>query len=228
MLLGDVEIDSIIDDKHEQECARALPFLHKEIVEDPAINVIMIAQRFDLFYDGRGFLNTDRQIMFKDAEGRVIDEHTAYFRERLVDTIERFRAAGKMPVILKQVPILGNINDCMWEPRLKGWLSHERTCTIDRGFIEKWQQESIDFIDQLSASLQIPSYDPFPEIDSPLCDDRVIYANQDHLNPYGYQLLIPSFHRQMDVIFAGGSRADGALDNRQDQQEKGQGRNAGD
>jgi len=231
MLLGDVEIDSIIDDKHEQECARALPFLQTEIVGDPAINVVMIAQRFDLFYDGRGFLNTDRQIMFKDAEGRVIADHTTYFRERLTDTLERLRAAGKIPVILKQVPILGNINDCMWEPRLKSWLSRERSCALDRGFIETWQQESIDFVDQISDSLQIPSYDPFPEIGSPLLDGTVIYANQDHLNPFGYQLLIPSFQRAMDALFPDGIQGDNAadaLDMRRDQSDEVQESDAGD
>ncbi|MCB2214969.1 MAG: acyltransferase [Desulfobulbaceae bacterium] len=231
MLLGDVEIDSIIDDKHEQHCARALPFLQAEIVEDPAIKVVMIAQRFDLFYDGKGFLNTDRQIMFKGADGRIIVDHTTYFRERLIDTVERLRAAGKTPIILKQVPILGNINDCLWEPRLKRWLAQERSCTIDRGFIEKWQQESIYFVDQLSASLQIPSYDPFREIDSPLLDGTVIYANQDHLNPFGYQLLIPSFHREMDVVLASGDRTDSGVEGRNEQRdrpEKGEEHAAGD
>ncbi|MBE0585779.1 MAG: acyltransferase, partial [Desulfofustis sp.] len=211
MLLGDVEIDSMIDDKHEQDCSRALPFLATEIVGDANVEIIMIAQRFDLFYNGKGFLNSDRQMMFKDPEGRTINDHTAYYQARLTDTVERIRAAGKLPVILKQVPILGNINDCNWEPRLKRWLSQERSCEIDRRFIEKWQRESIAFVDTFAAAQQVPVYDPFPAVESPLLDGINIYSNQDHLNPFGYHLLIPSFARAMDAIFSSQkpSRGDG-------------------
>lgn len=202
MLLGGVQIDSMIDDTHEKQCSIALPLFATEIVEDPDVEIIMFAQRFDLFHNGKGLLNTSRQMVFRDENGRAIQDHTAYYRQRLVATVAEIRAAGKEPVFLKQVPILGSINACDWQPRLKKWLSQERDCSFDEHFITLWQQPSIDFIDELVASRHVPVFDPFPYIDAPLQDGVNIYVNFDHLNVYGFQVLIPYFPYAMDTIMA--------------------------
>ena len=203
MLLGEVKIDSMMDDAHETQCAKALPLFAEEMVNDPDVEIVMLAQRFDLFHNGKGFLNSGRQIQFKDENSGAIKDHTGYYRDRLADTVDSIRKAGKEPVILKQVPILGSINACDWEPLAKKWLSRERECAFGTVFIETWQRPSIDFIDEFVETQDLAVLDPFPFFDEPLQDDINIYLNIDHLNVYGYQFLIPHFSGAMDSLMTG-------------------------
>ena len=54
MLIGDVSIKSLIDDEHAEQCKSALPAFKKGIVEDPNVELVLIAQRFDLLRYGLG------------------------------------------------------------------------------------------------------------------------------------------------------------------------------
>ncbi|BDD86213.1 acyltransferase family protein [Desulfofustis limnaeus] len=200
MLLGDVRIDSTIDAEHEEQCSAALPFFAEQVVTDPAVEMVLIAQRFDLFYDGKGYLNTNRRYFFKDESGGVIREHTEYFRDRLAETVAGIRALGKEVVLLKQVPLFGSIDACVWEPRLKSMLSRERLCQYDPSFIEKWQRPSITFVEEFARSHQVPVIDPFACLSSPLHGGVNIYGNIDHLNAHGFVALIPCISREMDVL----------------------------
>lgn len=203
MLLGEINMESRIDPSQTEQCNRALPFFQKEIVDNPRVRIILIAQRFDLFYDGRGYSSPTRQILFKGPDGAMIEEHTDYYRRQLEYTIEAIRAKGKEPVLLKQAPILGNMGDCKWEPLLKQWTGARRDCTFDRDFIKRWQQPSIDFIDQVAARHRVMTYDPFPALPSPLHGEINLYQNNDHLNPHGFQRLIPSFAQAMKAFAPG-------------------------
>ncbi len=200
MLLGDVHIQSTINDQHEQNCEAALPLFRTEVVEDPSVKLVLIAQRFDLFYDGKGYLNTTRAVIFKDGKGRVMRDHTGYYEDQLSSTVEEIKKAGKKVVILKQVPLMASEEACDWQPRLKKWFSQERVCQYDTKFIDKWQRPSIDFIDSFTKSHQVDVFDPFPYFDGPLQNGINIYRDQDHLNEFGFQFLVPYFAQAMDEI----------------------------
>lgn len=203
MLLGEIDMESRIDPSQTEQCNKARPFFQKEIVDNPRVRSILLAQRFDLFYDGRGYSSPTRQILFKGPDGAVIEGHADYYRRQLVRTIETIRAKGKEPVILKQVPILGNMGDCKWVPMLKQLDGAPRDCAFDRAFIKRWQQPSIDFIDQVATHHRVMTYDPFPALPSPLHGEINLYQNNDHLNPHGFQRLIPSFTEAMNAIAPG-------------------------
>ncbi len=200
MLLGEVHIQSTINDQHEKTCEVALPLFKTEIVEDPLVEIVLIAQRFDLFYDGKGYLNTTRAITFKDGKGRVVRDHTGYYEARLSYTVKEIQKTGKKVIILKQVPLMASEEACDWEPRLKKWFLQKRSCDFDTEFTNKWQQPSIDFIDRFARSHQVDVFDPVPYFDGPLQNGINIYRDQDHLNEYGFLFLVPSFAKEMDRI----------------------------
>lgn len=202
MLLGGVRIKSNITQGHEKHCEIALPLFDSQIVNDPNVEYILIAQRFDLLHNGKGYLNTTRMITFKDDKGRVVEDHTRYYDDRLSFTVKAVRDAGKDLVLLKQVPLLGSIKACNWEPFLKKWFNQERSCSYDPSFIKKWQQPSIDFIDKFSAVHQVEIFDPMPYFTSPLQDGFNLYNDQDHINERGALFLTPFFEKEMDAIVA--------------------------
>ena len=203
MLLGDVHIQSTIDDTHEKGCEIALPLFKSQIVDDPKVELILIAQRFDLFYDGKGYSNTVRTMTFKDSDGGVVKDHFGYYKDQLSYTVNTIQKTGKKLIILKQVPIFGNIDACNWEPRIKKLFSKERICEYDIEFIKKWQQPSIDFIDNFSATHHIEVFDPMPVFDTPLQNGVNLYFNKDHLNNYGFEFLVPHFEEFMRGISTG-------------------------
>ncbi len=200
MLLGDVRIRSKIAPDHEPQCKRALPLFASRIMKDPDIKLILIAQRFDLFFDGISPPKYSRQIHFIDEDGNTIRDHTDYYRNQFSYTVKKIREAGKEPIILKQVPLFKNVNACQWEPLIKKILSRGRDCSYETNFIEKWQKPSIDFIDQFAATHQLKAYDPAPYLDSPLQEESSIYKDLDHLNNYGIHFLIPDFVASMNKI----------------------------
>lgn len=203
MLLGEVKIESVVIEEIESLCTQALPFFASEIVANPRVTTILIAQRFDLYYTGKGFLATERHLFFKDQNGKRIENYTGYYRERFVDTLQQIRAAGKEPVIMKQAPLFNAVSSCAWEPRLKKIFSQARDCAYDRQFIEKWQGESSAFLNEIAAQEHIAVFDPSLSMPEPLHNNINMYIDIDHLNEYGCQFLLPSFTEAMDRLMAG-------------------------
>lgn len=205
MLDNEITMESRIDPGHAEQCKNAHPLFRSEFLDNPQVKIILLAQRFDLFYNGQGYSSPVKQIIFKDANGSAIENHTYYYRRQLAHTIETIRAKGKEPVLLKQVPILGGMGDCEWQPMLKKLLGAQRECAFDEGFIRTWQQPSIDFIDAFASEHRIKTFDPFPALPSPLHGHVSLYANNDHLNAHGFQQLIPLFLRAMEDLGLGGN-----------------------
>lgn len=202
MLVGDVRIKSNIEESHERECKRVLPFFEKYIVKSERIQLILIAQRFDLFYNGKGYLQNSWKITFSDKEGKVVPDHSNYYREHFGSTVDAIREADKDLIVLKQVPLMSNIKSCNWEPRLKKLFKKERVCSYDNEFIETWQTPSVEFIDDLTAQHQVAVFDPTPYFKSPIQNGVNIYQNSDHLNIYGHHYMIDPFGDAMDEIVA--------------------------
>ena len=200
MLLGDVRIRSLIEDGHGKLCEDSVSLFETQIVNDPRVKVILLAQRFDLFHNGKGYLDATRKITFKNANGRVVKNHTGYYRDQLSYTAKTIQKMGKELIILKQVPIFSNIDACTWEPRLKKLFSQEKVCDYDTNFINKWQQPSIDFIDNFSTEYRIDVFDPASYINNPLQDGVILYKDSDHLNEDGSQFLVPYFDEAMNAI----------------------------
>ena len=201
MLLGGVHIKSTIAE-HERQCDSALPLLETQIVGDPHVELILIAQRFDLFYDGKGAFNTTRQITFKDSTESVVEDHTGYYDDRLSFTVNAIRKAGKDLVLLEQVPLFSGIQTCNWIPLLGKLSAQERSCSFDRGFIDRRQQPSIDFINKFASVHQVEIFDPMPYFSSPLVDGFNLYRDKDHINEHGSLFLTPFFEKEMNAIMA--------------------------
>jgi hypothetical protein len=202
MLLSRVDIKSTITKDHEIQCEMTLPLLERQIVDDPRIELILMAQRFDLFYDGKGYLHNTRMITFQDTAGRVVEDHTSYYYDQLSLTVDAIRKAGKDLVLLKQVPLFGSITSCNWEPILKKLFAQERSCSFDTGFIKKWQQPSIDFVDRFAAAHKVETIDPVPHFAEPLLNGINLYKDKDHLNQHGALFLALSFEKDMNAIVA--------------------------
>jgi peptidoglycan/LPS O-acetylase OafA/YrhL len=198
MLLGNIRIKSEFDRNHELQCERALPLFESRIVNDERVKLILIAQRFDLFFDGINYLKNTRQIYFIDEDGNTIQDHTGYYRNQFSYTVDKIRAADKEPIILKQVPLFSDINECHWKPLIKKIFSKERNCNYKASFIDKWQKPSVDFVNKFTADHQLKVFDPVPYLDSPLQYGSSIYQDIDHLNDYGNRFLISHFIESMD------------------------------
>ncbi len=200
MLLGDIRIDQgMFDDKYLRQCQNALPALQKHIVDDPRVAFILVAQRFDLFHDGKVHTNS-KMMSFKDSEDKIVENHTQYYRDQLTYTLKQIREAGKEMVILKQVPIFSDIDACNWQPRLKKLFSKERPCEYDTAFIDKWQKPSSDFIDEFALTHQVELFDPVHYFDSPLQNGINTYHDTDHLSEHGVRFMVPHFSEVMDGI----------------------------
>ncbi len=200
MLLGDVHIKSKIGASQENQCEIALPFFEKYIVGNPRIKLIFIAQRFDLFYNGKGYLRDSWQITFKDEEGTILSNHGEYYKDKFGFTVKSIRELGKEVVILKQVPLMKGGNSCNWQPLLKQLLKKEQLCSYDNGFIKRWQEKSVDFIDDLAARHHVAALDPTPFFTTPIQGGVNIYQNQDHLNRYGREYMVEHFGDAMNTI----------------------------
>ncbi len=201
IVVGDVHIKSTISKEHEKQCGVALQLFEHAIIEDPLVEFVLIAQRFDLFYDGIGYLNEPRAaITFRGSDGQAVADHTGYYKARLAATLEEIRGAGKEMILLKQVPIFNDIEYCKWEPRLRKIFSSERPCRYDWSFIDKWQQPSINFVDRFAANHQVETFDPMKYLQKPLSDGVNMYNDSDHMSQAGSLMLVPYFAREMDAI----------------------------
>ena len=203
IMLGDIHIESVYGEEHDEVCRRRISRLHTQIVDDPRVEIVLLAHRFDLFHTGIAYSNKDkRMITFTDNEGIEVKDHTSYYRSQLAGTLDRIREKGKELIILKQVPMFDGAKDCDWEPRIKKLLGKERICNFDTAFINKWQQPSIDFIDEFAATYNVAVFDPVPFFNGPLHYGINLYRDSDHLNIYGKQFLVPHFVKVMDEIMA--------------------------
>ena len=198
MLLGDVHIQSNLDERHEQQCNIGLPLLKTQIVDDPLVEVILIAQRFDLFFDGKGYGSTVRNVTFKDSHGTIVQDHTSYYKKQLSFTVEFIRETGKNVILLKQVPIFNNFEACHWQPLLKKLLAISRVCEYNQAFLSKWQEPSIHFIDTFAGEHRISVFDPALSMDSPIQNSVNIYRDQDHLNSHGSMFLVSKIGAFLD------------------------------
>jgi len=201
IMLGDIRVDSVFGEEHDQQCRQQVSQFKSQIVGDPRVEIVLIAHRFDLFYTGLSFANKSKPMLyFLDENGTKIKDHTEYYRSQLRGTVEAIRQEGKLPVIIKQVPIFDGAKDCDWEPLIKRLLYKERSCEFDPAFIARWQQPSIDFIDDFVAVYNVSALDPMPFFSSPLNEGRNLYRDRDHLNGYGKKFMVPGFVDAMDSI----------------------------
>jgi peptidoglycan/LPS O-acetylase OafA/YrhL len=202
-LVGDVRIKSSFGEKHEQQCRERSALITTEILSDPRVEIVLIAMRLDLFHTGLAYTNRKKpMVAFVDQEGHTVADHAEYFRSRLEETIRVIREKGKKVVIIKQVPLFIGAKDCDWQPLIKKIFNREKDCGFDPAFIRKWQQPSIDFIEEFSAIHDVPLLDLTPFFKKPLLDGINLYKDSDHLNEYGKHFLSPSFGRAMDEIMA--------------------------
>lgn len=199
-LLGEASIKSWTGDDTTEQCKRGIRAFQKGIVNDPNVEVVLIAQRQDLLYDGKGYLNTTRLIMFEDEHGDVIGDHTEYYRAQLQYTVDALRNSGKEVALLGQVPLFRNVEACNWRPHLKKLLSRERICSYDSEFIATWQQPSLSFIREFAEQNRVMYFDPFPHLDQPLINGVNIYKNADHLNDQGCLHLSAAVLEELDQL----------------------------
>jgi len=200
---GDVSIPrTIFVEKYTKRCERSLSLLRKNIVDDPRVEIVMMAQRYDLFYDGKGYLNNVKIITFKDQDGNVVKDHSRYYEGRLSETVDITKAAGKRVVLLKQIPINLGADSCDWQPLIFKMFNRERECEYDVGFISEWQQPSIDFIDKFCQDHELATFDPALIMDRPYYNGMNLYTDRDHLNEYGRSFLVPYFEQYMETLLA--------------------------
>ncbi|MFT5731336.1 MAG: peptidoglycan/LPS O-acetylase OafA/YrhL [Desulforhopalus sp.] len=201
IMLGDIRFGSVFGAKQAAQCSESVSRFKRHIVDDPRVKIVLIAHRFDLFHTGLSFANkTKPLIYFLDENGLKIKDHTAYYRSQLKGTVEAIRREGKLPVIMKQIPLFDGVKDCDWEPLIKRLLHKERSCEFDKPFIARWQQPSIDFIDDFVAVHNVPALDPMPFFSSPRHRGRNLYRDRDHLNEYGEEFMVPGVVDAMESI----------------------------
>ena len=201
MLLGDINFKSSFGEEHVEDCKQKNSLFHTEIVDNPRVEIVLIANRYDLFHTGIAYSNRKKRLItFQDNDGNNVKDHTSYYSAQLADTVDMIREKGKEPIIIKQVPIFISAKDCDWEPRINKILNKERVCDYDTAFIQKWQQPSIDFIDDFAATHKIAILDPVPFFDKPWHEGINFYVDSDHLSAYGKQFMVPHFVEALDEI----------------------------
>jgi peptidoglycan/LPS O-acetylase OafA/YrhL len=203
MLLGDVDLTTVFGEEHANDCKRKMSLFQTEIVDDPRVEIILIALRFDLFHTGIGYSSKTPMMTYIDAAGRKVKDQTGYFKERLSYTVDAIKKSGKEVILVKQVPLFNGARDCDWEPLINKVFGKQRACTYDTGFIEKWQQPSSEFVNEFAAAHHLAVLDPVPFFDGPLHEGINLYKDSDHLNMHGKRFLVPHFVHALDEIRAG-------------------------
>ena len=203
MLVGDITIRSLFDDKHAGQCSKALPNFTRAIVEDPRVELVVIAQRFDLFHDGISFESESPLMLFLDSTGKPIDNHTEYYLKRLQDTVQTLKDNGKEVILAGQVPLFKNVKECDWQPRLMKGVDWDKVCSYDQDFIETWQQRSRSSIREFANDNQVIYFDPFPYFDEPIRNGFNLYNDTDHLSHQGRLNLELDFSKILDQNSAG-------------------------
>jgi len=198
MLVGDVRIKSLIADEHAGQCEKALTNFERFIVGNPNVELVVIAQRFDLFLDGISYEGENRVIRFLDQEGRPILQHIDYFQERLQETVRTLKEQGKGVVLAGQVPLFRQVRECDWRPRLMKQNGWRQVCSFDDDFIETWQHQSRSFIQDFAVENEVFYFDPFPYFGEPVIDGYNLYRDVDHLSNRGEMHIAPFLSQVLD------------------------------
>ncbi len=198
MLVGDVRIRSLIADEHAGQCEKALSNFEKGIIANPNVELVVIAQRFDLFLDGISYEGENRVIRFLDEDGKAILDHSDYFEERLRETVQTLQENGKGVVLAGQIPLFRQVKECDWRPRLMNQKDWQRVCAYDLDFIETWQDQSRGFIQDFARDNQAFYFDPFPHFEEPVIDGVNLYRDVDHLSSRGELHIAPSVSEVLD------------------------------
>ncbi len=198
MLVGDVRIKSLIADKHAEQCEKALSTFERGIIANHNVEVVVIAQRFDLFLDGISYEGENRVIRFVDQDGKAILDHSAYFEERLQETVRTLKEKGKGVVLAGQVPLFRQVKECDWRPRLMDRYDWQRICSYDVDFIETWQHQSRSFIQDFARNNRVFYFDPFPHFEEPVIDGLNLYRDVDHLSNQGELHIAPFVSEVLD------------------------------
>ena len=198
MLVGEVRIKSLIADEHAGQCEKALTTFENNIVANPNVELVVIAQRFDLFLDGISYEGENRVIRFVDPDGKAIVNHMEYFEERLQETVQTLKEHGKGVVLAGQVPLFRQVKECDWRPRLMNRQDWQRVCSYDHEFIETWQRQSRGFIQEFARQNQAYYFDPFPHFDEPVIDGLNLYRDVDHLSNRGELHIAPFVSEVLD------------------------------
>lgn len=203
VLKGDIHIKSSFGKEHEVDCRRKMALFQSQIIDDPRVEIILIAHRFDLWHTGFAYSNRNsRAVTFLDNEGYPIKDQTGYYSALLSGTVDAVRKKGKEIIMLQEVPLFDGAKDCDWEPYIKKLLGKERVCDFDTAFINTWQQPSIDFINEFAAANNVAVVDPILFFDRPLYAGVNLYADSNHLNAFGTHFIAPFFGKAMDAIMA--------------------------
>ena len=197
---GEIRIKSHLGVKHEHECDEAQPVFDEEILGDERVKVVLIAHRYDLFYDGKEYASATKMITFRTPDGTIVEDHSRYYETLLSNTVKTLREKGKIPVIMKQVPVFNNLDGCNWKPLINEIMQKDRMCEYDEPFLQKWQQPSDTFIETFSSAHEIDTVDPTPAFSSPVIDNLNLYGDRDHLNNFGMYHLAPYVARSLDEI----------------------------
>ena len=197
---GEIRIKSHLGVQHEQECDEAQPVFNEEILGDERVKVVLIAHRYDLFHDGKEYASATKMITFRKPDGTIVEDHSRYYETLLSDTVKILRENGKVPVIMKQVPVFNNLDRCNWKPLINEIMQKDRMCEYDEPFLQKWQQPSDTFIETFSSAHEIDTVDPTPAFSSPVIDNLNLYGDRDHLNNFGMYHLAPYVVRSLDEI----------------------------
>jgi hypothetical protein len=198
MLVGDVRIKSLIADEHAGQCEKALSNFEKALIANPNVEVVVIAQRFDLFLDGISYEGENRVIRFLDEDGKAILDHSDYFEERLRETVQTLQENGKGVVLAGQVPLFRQVKECDWRPRLMNQKDWQRVCAYDLDFIETWQDQSRGFIQDFARANQAFYFDPFSHFEEPVIDGVNLYRDVDHLSSRGELHIAPYVSEVLD------------------------------
>jgi hypothetical protein len=198
MLVGDVRIRSLIADEHAGQCEGALSTFRNSIIADPNIELVVIAQRFDLFLDGISYESENRVLRFLDQDGEPILSHTDYFQKRLLETVQALKDNGKRVILAGQVPLFRQVKECDWRPRLMKEYGWQRVCSYDLDFIETWQHQSRAFIQKFAEDNQVFYFDPFPHFGKPVIDGFNLYRDVDHLSDRGELHIAPFVSELLD------------------------------
>lgn len=64
------------------------------------MELVLIGQCFDLLHEGKGYLSSTRQMLFKDGDGETIEGHTNYYQKHPLYTIDTLRKNGEDVALL--------------------------------------------------------------------------------------------------------------------------------
>ncbi|NNK56573.1 MAG: acyltransferase [Desulfofustis sp.] len=198
ILVGDVRIKSFIAEEHAGQCEKALSTFARGIIANPNVEVVVMAQRFDLFLDGISYEGENSVIRFLDPYGEPILQHSEYFQERLQETVLTLKENGKGVVLAGQVPLFRQVKECDWRPRLMNQQDWQRVCSYDHDFIETWQHQSRSFIQGFARDNQVFYFDPFPHFEEPVIGGLNLYRDVDHLSNRGELHMAPFVAEELD------------------------------